>query len=131
MNITEHWFNYYLLFLISGKFAEKFAKKSNFSYVDLYNGLTRKEQKLSLDRACRKFLKKRQECKQDDTGNGNEISKKRKVEYSSSDDEDPSSPSAKKKVRKYFHYINTQTFITQYCYSYVYRIFGNIISENK
>merc|ERR1712154_536470 len=39
------------------KVAEKFAKKSNFSYGEAYDNLSKKEQKLSLDRICRKFLK--------------------------------------------------------------------------
>jgi len=82
----------------SDKFAQKFAKKTKFPYQDLYNNLTKKEQKLSLDRACRKFLKKREECNSDDTGANKQHSKKRKLECSSSDGEgDSPSPKPKKK----------------------------------
>merc|ERR1712029_111859 len=42
----------------SDKIAEKFAKKTNFSYESISPTLTKKELKLSLDRACLKYLKK-------------------------------------------------------------------------
>ena len=81
------------------KVAQKFAKKTKFSYDDVYNNLTKKEQKLSLDRACRKFLKKRESGSTDDTGDIIQHSKKRKLECSASDDEgDSPSPQQKKKV---------------------------------
>jgi len=82
----------------SEKFAEKFAKKTNFSYNDAYNSLTRKEQKLSLEGACRKYLKKYEES--DSSTNEAVKDSPKKRAFSSTDSEgEESSPKPKKKKK--------------------------------
>ena len=57
------------------KVAEKFAKKSNFSYSEAYDNLSKKEQKLTLDRICRKFLK----SDESDTNDKNHTKEKKRA----------------------------------------------------
>ena len=80
------------------KVAEKFAKKSNFSYGEAYDNLSKKEQKLSLDRICRKFLKS-DESGSTDTNHTKEKSNKRTIDGTGSDGEDGSESPKPKKVR--------------------------------
>ena len=80
------------------KVAEKFAKKSNFSYIEAYDNLSKKEQKLTLDRICRKFLKS-DESDTTDTNRTKEKSNKRTIDGTGSDGEDGSESPRPKKVR--------------------------------
>ena len=80
------------------KVAEKFAKKSNFSYGEAYDNLSKKEQKLSLDRICRKFLKS-EESDTTDTNHAKEKSNKRTIDGTGSDGEEGSESPISKKVR--------------------------------
>ena len=81
------------------KVAEKFAKKSNFSYSEAYDNLSKKEQKLTLDRICRKFLKS-DESDTTDTNHTKEKSNKRTIDGTGSVGEDGSESPKPKKVRR-------------------------------
>merc|ERR1711997_575911 len=81
------------------KVAEKFAKKSNLSYSEAYDNLSKKEQKLTLDRICRKFLKS-DESDTTDTNHTKEKSNKRTIDGTGSDGEDDSESLKPKKKRK-------------------------------
>ena len=81
------------------KVAEKFAKKSNFSYSEAYDNLSKKEQKLTLDRLCRKYLKS-DESDTTDTNHTKEKSNKRTIDGTGSDEEDGSESPKPKKVRR-------------------------------
>ena len=82
------------------KVAEKFAKKSNFSYSEAYDNLSKKEQKLTLDRICRKFLKS-DGSDTTDTNHTKEKSNKRTIDGTGLDGEDGSeSPKPKKVMRE-------------------------------
>ena len=86
------------MYQILEKVAEKFAKKSNFSYGEAYDNLSKKEQKLSLDRICRKFLKS-DESGTTDTNLTKEKSNKRTIDGTGSDGEEGSESPISKKVR--------------------------------
>ena len=86
--------NYFL-----DKIAEKFAKKNKFSYEKITPNLSKKEQKLSLDRACLKYLKKNVETDNPLNTSTNDSSKKRSIDNGNeSEENDLQTPKAKKKV---------------------------------
>ena len=97
------------------KVAEKFAKKSNFSYIEAYDNLSKKEQKLTLDRICRKFLKS-DESDTTDTNHTKEKSNKRTIDGTGSDGEDGSESPKPKKVSSEGKQIESDlgTFIVLY-----------------
>ena len=100
------------------KVAEKFAKKSNFSYSEAYDNLSKKEQKLTLDRICRKFLKS-DESDTTDTNHTKEKSNKRTIDGIGSDGEDGSESPKPKKVRSegkkiIFSNVNPTFFLVLY-----------------
>ena len=97
------------------KVAEKFAKKSNFSYSEAYDNLSKKEQKLTLDRLCRKYLKS-DESDTTDTNHTKEKSNKRTIDGTGSDGEDGSESPKPKKVRREGKQIESETefFIVLY-----------------
>ena len=43
---------------IADKLAQKFEKKANFSHESVVTNLSKKEQKLSLEKLCRKYVKR-------------------------------------------------------------------------
>ena len=94
------------------KVAEKFAKKSNFSYGEAYDNLSKKEQKLSLDRICRKFLKS-EESDTTDTNHTKEKSNKRTIDGTGSDAEEGS---ISKKVRNGNKKIESDLFLFKLLY---------------
>jgi len=77
----------------SDKIAEKFAKKTNFSYESITPTLSKKELKLSLDRACLKYLKKSVDTENDTT-------KKRSIDISNESVENGDQPPKKKKKKE-------------------------------
>lgn len=82
----------------SDKIAEKFAKKNKFSYEKITPNLSKKEQKLSLDRACLKYLKKNVETDNPLNTSTNDSSKKRSIDNGNeSEENDLQTPKAKKK----------------------------------
>lgn len=84
----------------SDKLAEKFAKKNNFSYKEAYNSMNKKEQKLSLEGACRKYLKKCDASESNILENVDTCPKKRSLDCTDSDVEGNSqSPKPKKKKK--------------------------------
>ena len=83
---------------ISEKVAEKFAKKINFSYNDAYNGLTTKQQKISLEGACRKYLKKYNKSENSIIEAVKDSPKKRKLSSNDSDGEENLSKSKRKVI---------------------------------
>ena len=78
------------------KIAQKFAKKANFSYETASVNLTKKEQKLSLDRACRKFLKEQQEDKSNETEETPNAKKRKNKDSIADEAQDIESPRKKK-----------------------------------
>ena len=90
--------NYYLHYFVD-KIAEKFAKKINFSYESISPTLTKKELKLSLDRACLKYLKKNVGSSDINGVSANDNSKKRQISNTNeSEDNEVQPPKKKKKV---------------------------------
>ena len=88
------------LIRFSDKIAEKFAKKTNFSYESITPTLSKKELKLSLDRACLKYLKKSVDTENDTT-------KKRSIDISNESVENGDQPPKKKKK------VTTEILITK------------------
>lgn len=84
----------------SEKFAKKFAKQNDFSYNDAYDGLTKKEQKLSLEGACRKYLKKYDESASNTVEAIKDSPKKRALSSTDSDVEGNTPKPKKKKKSK-------------------------------
>ena len=90
--------SYYLHYFVD-KIAEKFAKKINFSYESISTTLTKKELKLSLDRACLKYLKKNVESSDINGVSANDNLKKRQISNTNeSEDNEVQPPKKKKKV---------------------------------
>ena len=90
--------SYYLHYFVD-KIAEKFAKKTNFSYESISPTLTKKELKLSLDRACLKYLKKNVESIDINGVSDADNSKKRQISNTNeSIDNEVQPPKKKKKV---------------------------------
>jgi len=84
----------------SDKLAERFAKKASFSYTDACSNLTKKEQKLSLNRICRRFLKNYDSSCKSNTEATKEVAKKLSIDNTGFNQEsDSDSPQTKKKKK--------------------------------